>query len=118
MQSAFALTAVLAELVLHGGLLVLHPALQRREDAAPLGVRALVRLQQRLRVRPRALQGLEHAQVAEGAGASWCQFAFGRRVEPAVTDVGEAIANIRSDRPQGILQPKVGRPDIACVQNA
>ncbi|MEI6419421.1 MAG: efflux RND transporter permease subunit, partial [Sphingomonadales bacterium] len=49
----------------------------------------------------------------EGQSRTMVQFAIGTPIDRAVNDVRDAVANIRSDLPQGILQPQVNRLDMA-----
>jgi multidrug efflux pump subunit AcrB len=51
--------------------------------------------------------------VREGSSSTFVQFVIGTPVDRAVNDVRDAIANIRSDLPEGILEPQVSRVNIS-----
>ena len=51
--------------------------------------------------------------VREGSSNTFVQFAIGTPIDRAVNDVRDAIANIRSDLPEGILEPQVSRVNIS-----
>jgi multidrug efflux pump subunit AcrB len=64
-----------------------------------------------------ALRGVEgvdeiNSSVNEGSSNTFVQFAIGTPTDRAVNDVREAIAQIRSDLPDGILEPQVRRVSI------
>lgn len=63
----------------------------------------------------RGVNGVEeiNSTVREGSAETFVQFAIGTPVDRAVNDVRDAIANIRSDLPEGILEPQVSRVDIS-----
>jgi multidrug efflux pump subunit AcrB len=50
--------------------------------------------------------------IQEGSSNTFVQFAIGTPVDRAVNDVRDAIANIRGDLPDGILEPQIQRADI------
>jgi multidrug efflux pump subunit AcrB len=50
-----------------------------------------------------------NSSVREGTSSTFIQFAIGTPVDRAVNDVRDAVANIRSDLPEGILEPQVAR---------
>ncbi|MCS6987268.1 MAG: efflux RND transporter permease subunit [Sphingomonadaceae bacterium] len=50
--------------------------------------------------------------VAEGASTTTVEFQIGTPVDRAVDDVRNAVSRIRSDLPEGILEPQVERIDI------
>ena len=50
--------------------------------------------------------------ISEGASNTNVQFTIGTPIDRAVNDVRDAIANIRSDLPDGILEPQIQRIDI------
>ena len=50
--------------------------------------------------------------VSEGTSGTNIEFQLGTPVDRAVNDVRDAVAKIRSDLPEGILEPQVGRMDI------
>ncbi|MEY4849843.1 MAG: hypothetical protein RLZZ331_847 [Pseudomonadota bacterium] len=70
---------------------------------------------QRVEAAVRNITGVDevNSTVSEGGSRTMVQFAIGTPIDRAVNDVRDAIANIRSDLPQGILQPQVSRLDIA-----
>jgi multidrug efflux pump subunit AcrB len=61
------------------------------------------------------ISGVEdiNSSVSEGSARMFVQFAIGTPVDRAVNDVRDAISNIRSDLPDGILEPQVLRVDTA-----
>ena len=70
---------------------------------------------QRVEAAVRGVNGVDEitSRVSEGQSFTNVQFTIGTPVDRAVNDVRDAIANIRSDLPQGILQPQVTRIDIS-----
>jgi multidrug efflux pump subunit AcrB len=70
---------------------------------------------QRVEAAVRGVNGVDEitSRVIEGQSNTSVQFTIGTPVDRAVNDVRDAIANIRSDLPQGILQPQVTRIDIS-----
>jgi multidrug efflux pump subunit AcrB len=70
---------------------------------------------QRVEAAIRNISGVDEVNsfVSEGASRTMVQFAIGTPVDRAVNDVRDAVANIRSDLPQGILQPQINRLDVA-----
>lgn len=70
---------------------------------------------QRVEAALRSINGVDEisSYVSEGNSRTFVQFAIGTPVDRGVNDVRDAIANIRSDLPQGILQPQVTRVDAA-----
>lgn len=54
-----------------------------------------------------------NASVREGSANIFVQFAIGTPIDRAVSDVRDAVSNIRSDLPDGILEPQVNRVDTA-----
>jgi multidrug efflux pump subunit AcrB len=70
---------------------------------------------QRVEAAVRGISGVDEitSRVSEGQSSTTVQFAIGTPVDRAVNDVRDAVANIRSDLPQGILQPQVQRIDIS-----
>jgi multidrug efflux pump subunit AcrB len=62
----------------------------------------------------RGINGVEDisSYIQEGSSNTTVQFAIGTPVDRAVNDVRDAVANIRSDLPDGILEPQVNRIDI------
>ena len=53
-----------------------------------------------------------NSSVSEGQSSTFVQFAIGTPIDRSVEDVRSAIQQIRSDLPQGILEPQVQRVDI------
>lgn len=70
---------------------------------------------QRVEAAVRNITGVDEVNsfVSEGSSRTTVQFAIGTPIDRAVNDVRDAVSNIRSDLPQGILQPQVTRMDIA-----
>ncbi|WP_310498913.1 efflux RND transporter permease subunit [Sandarakinorhabdus sp.] len=70
---------------------------------------------QRIEAAVRGINGVDEINsfVSEGTSRTSIQFAIGTPIDRAVNDVRDAVANIRSDLPQGILQPQVQRLDVA-----
>ncbi|MDB5701280.1 MAG: efflux transporter permease subunit [Sphingomonadales bacterium] len=62
----------------------------------------------------RGINGVDeiNSTVREGASTTSVQFTIGTPIDRAVNDVRDAISNIRSDLPDGILEPQVTRVDI------
>ena len=48
----------------------------------------------------------------EGGASIFIEFQIGTPIDRAVTDVRDAVAKVRSDLPQGILEPQVRRIDV------
>jgi multidrug efflux pump subunit AcrB len=63
----------------------------------------------------RGISGVDeiNSTVREGTSQTFVQFAIGTPIDRAVNDVRDAISNIRSDLPDGILEPQVSRVDIS-----
>jgi multidrug efflux pump subunit AcrB len=63
----------------------------------------------------RGLNGIDeiNSSVREGISSSFVQFAIGTPTDQGVNDVRDALSNIRSDLPEGILEPQVSRVDVA-----
>ena len=53
-----------------------------------------------------------NSNVSEGSTRIFVQFAIGTPVDRGVNDVRDAVSNIRSELPDGILEPQVQRADI------
>jgi multidrug efflux pump subunit AcrB len=70
---------------------------------------------QRVEAAVRGINGVDeiNSTISEGRSSTFVQFAIGTPIDRAVNDVRDAVANIRSDLPQGILQPQVQRIDVA-----
>ena len=54
-----------------------------------------------------------NSSVREGSANIFVQFAIGTPIDRAISDVRDAVSNIRSDLPDGILEPQVNRVDIS-----
>ena len=70
---------------------------------------------QRIELAIRGVNGVDEidSSVSEGASSTFVQFKIGTPTDRAVNDVRNAIAQIRSNLPEGILEPEVTRVDIA-----
>lgn len=68
---------------------------------------------QRVEAAVRSLNGVDEIQstVSEGSSNTFVQFELGTPVDRAVNDVRDAVARIRGDLPEGILEPQVTRVD-------
>ncbi|QIK78478.1 efflux RND transporter permease subunit [Sphingomonas piscis] len=63
----------------------------------------------------RSVNGVEeiNSSVNEGYSNTFVQFVIGTDTDRAVNDIRDAIAQIRSDLPDGILEPQIQRIDIS-----
>ena len=63
----------------------------------------------------RSINGVDeiNSSVREGSTNTLVQFAIGTPIDRAVNDVRNAVDQIRSDLPDGILEPEVQRVDIS-----
>ncbi|WP_188235889.1 efflux RND transporter permease subunit [Sphingopyxis sp. LK2115] len=70
---------------------------------------------QRVEAAVRGVSGVDEmsSYVSEGSSRTMVQFAIGTPIDRAYNDVNQAISQIRSDLPDGILEPQVVRVDIA-----
>lgn len=70
---------------------------------------------QRVEAAVRGINGVDEitSYVSEGQSRTNVQFAIGTPVDRGVTDVRDAVANIRSQLPDGILEPQVQRVDFS-----
>ncbi len=70
---------------------------------------------QRVEAAVRSVSGVDEmsSYVSEGNSRTMVQFAIGTPIDRAYNDVNQAISQIRSDLPDGILEPQVVRVDIA-----
>lgn len=70
---------------------------------------------QRIEAAVRGINGVDeiNSTVSEGQSRTNVQFAIGTPVDRGVTDVRDAVANIRSQLPDGILEPQVQRVDFS-----
>jgi len=59
----------------------------------------------------RSLEGIEeiNSTVREGSSTTSVSFVIGTPLDRAVTDMRDAVAQIRSDLPEGILEPQIQR---------
>ncbi len=69
---------------------------------------------QKVEAAVRGVTGIEeiNSTVREGISSTGVQFAIGTPTDRAVNDVRDAISNIRSDLPEGILEPQIQRIDV------
>jgi multidrug efflux pump subunit AcrB len=70
---------------------------------------------QRVEAAVRGVSGVDEmsSYVGEGNSRTFVQFAIGTPIDRAYNDVNQAVQQIRSDLPDGILEPQVARVDIA-----
>ncbi|MDO9370891.1 MAG: efflux RND transporter permease subunit [Sphingopyxis sp.] len=70
---------------------------------------------QRVEAAVRGVSGVDEMSsfVGEGNSRTMVQFAIGTPIDRAYNDVNQAVQQIRSDLPDGILEPQVVRVDIA-----
>ncbi len=70
---------------------------------------------QRVEAAVRSIAGVDeiNSSVREGSSDTFVQFAIGTPIDRAVNDVRNAIAQIRGDLPEGILEPQVNRVDVS-----
>ena len=70
---------------------------------------------QRIEAAVRSVSGVDElsSYVSEGSSRTMVQFAIGTPIDRAYNDVNQAISQIRSNLPDGILEPQVIRVDIA-----
>src|SRR6187455_3417287 len=63
----------------------------------------------------RSVNGVDeiNSSIREGNSNTFVQFEIGTPTDRAVNDVRDAIAQIRGDLPDGILEPQINRVDIA-----
>ena len=69
---------------------------------------------QKVEAAVRGVNGIDeiNSSVREGNSNTFVQFAIGTPIDRAVNDIRDAVTNIRSDLPEGILEPQVSRVDI------
>ena len=69
---------------------------------------------QRVEAAVRGISGVDEIQstITEGSSQTFVQFVIGTPVDRATNDVREAISRIRSNLPEGILEPQVARVDF------
>ncbi len=70
---------------------------------------------QRIEAAVRSISGVDeiNSSVSEGSSRTFVQFAIGTPIDRAVNDVRNAISQVRSNLPDGILEPQVERVDIS-----
>jgi multidrug efflux pump subunit AcrB len=70
---------------------------------------------QRIEAAVRGISGVDEitSHIQEGRSDTFVQFAIGTPVDRAVNDVRDAVSQIRSQLPDGILEPQVSRVDVA-----
>jgi multidrug efflux pump subunit AcrB len=70
---------------------------------------------QRVEAAIRSVNGVDEidSSINEGSSNTFVQFKIGTPTDRAVNDVRNAIAQIRSSLPEGILEPQISRVDIA-----
>jgi multidrug efflux pump subunit AcrB len=70
---------------------------------------------QRIESAVRGVEGVDeiNSSVREGNSSTFVQFKIGTPTDRAVNDIRDAIAQIRGDLPEGILEPQINRVDIA-----
>ena len=66
---------------------------------------------QRVEAAVRSVDGVDEitSTISEGTSVTTVQFNIGTPLDQAVNDVRDAVANVRSDLPDGILEPRVMR---------
>ncbi len=74
-----------------------------------------VQVTQRVEAAIRGVNGVDeiNSSVSEGNSSTFVQFEIGTPTDRAVNDVRNALSQIRSNLPEGILEPQVTRVDIA-----
>ena len=70
---------------------------------------------QRIEAAVRGISGVDEisSTIEEGQSLTVVQFAIGTPVDRAVNDVRDSVARVRSELPDGILEPQISRLDIA-----
>jgi len=70
---------------------------------------------QRVEAAVRGVSGVDEmsSYVGEGNSTTFVQFAIGTPIDRAYNDVNQAVSQIRSELPDGILEPQIMRVDIA-----
>ena len=77
--------------------------------AAPTEIET--QITQKVETAIRGLEGVDEIQstMSEGSSQTFVQFSFSTPVDRAVTDVRDAISNIRSSLPDGVVEPRITR---------
>src|SRR5215204_2058612 len=70
---------------------------------------------QRIESAIRGVNGVDeiNSSVREGNSNTFVQFEIGTPTDRAVNDIRDAIAQVRGDLPEGILEPQINRIDVA-----
>jgi multidrug efflux pump subunit AcrB len=70
---------------------------------------------QRVEAAVRAISGVDEINsiISEGNSRTTVSFVIGTPIDRAVNDVREAVSQVRSQLPEGILEPQISRLDIA-----
>jgi multidrug efflux pump subunit AcrB len=70
---------------------------------------------QRVEAAVRGITGVDEitSTVTEGNSQTFVQFVIGTPVDRAINDVREAVSRVRSELPDGILEPQITRVDIS-----
>jgi multidrug efflux pump subunit AcrB len=70
---------------------------------------------QKVEAAARSVNGVDeiNSTVREGSSQTFVQFLIGTPTDRAVNDLRDAITQIRSDLPDGILEPQIARVDFA-----
>lgn len=70
---------------------------------------------QRVEAAVRGISGVDEilSTASEGSSMTFVQFKIGTPVDRAVNDVRNAVSQIRSDLPEGILEPQIERVDVS-----
>lgn len=70
---------------------------------------------QRIEAAVRGVSGVDEmsSYVNEGSSSTMIQFAIGTPIDRAYNDVNQAVSQVRSELPEGILEPQVVRVDAA-----
>lgn len=81
--------------------------------AAPTEIET--QITQRVESAVRSINGVDeiNSNVSEGSSSTFVTFAIGTPIDRAVNDVRNALDQIRSDLPDGVLEPQVSRVDIS-----
>ncbi|WP_174293072.1 efflux RND transporter permease subunit [Sphingomonas bacterium] len=77
--------------------------------AAPTEIET--QITQKIETAIRGLEGVEEIQstMSEGSSETFVQFTFATPVDRAVTDVRDAVSQIRSQLPEGVVEPRITR---------
>ena len=77
--------------------------------AAPTEIET--QITQKVETALRNLEGVDELQstVSEGSSGTFVQFGFSTPVDRAVSDVRDAVSQIRSELPEGVVEPRITR---------